>query len=208
MSSAAEWINSVMQELGYIGIALLMFLDNIFPPLPSELIMPAAGFTASQGKLSIIGVIIAGSLGSIIAAVSLYWIGRLLNEERLTTWLDKYGKWLFLKSDDLKKANGWFNQHGRKIVFFGRMIPAVRSIISIPAGMAHMPFGLFLLYSSLGTIIWTSFLALLGYYFGQNYEKIIPLLSMSSNFILIAIIAVAGFALYRHKSRKKQSTTQ
>lgn len=205
MSSIAQWINTVMQQLGYFGISLLMFLDNVFPPIPSELIMPAAGFTASQGQLNIVGVIIAGSCGSILAAIVLYWIGRLLNEDRLTAWLERYGKWIFLKPDDLKKANGWFNQHGRKIVFFGRMIPAIRSIISIPAGMSGMPFSLFLLYTSMGTIIWTSILGLAGYYLGNNLEKLSQWLSGIGNVVLIVVLIAAGFAIRRHYKQKAQA---
>ncbi len=203
MSSITSWINEIMQQLGYVGIAFLMFLDTIFPPIPSELIMPSAGFTASQGDLNIVAVIIAGSCGSILAAVILYWIGRVLNEDRLNNWLKRYGKWIFLKPEDLAKATSWFNQHGKKIVFFGRMIPAVRSIISIPAGIAKMPFGLFLLYSSLGTLIWTSILALLGYYLGQNYQKIIPWISGASNIILVIIIGAAIIVIYKYYKKSK-----
>ncbi len=203
MSSITSWINEIMQQLGYVGIAFLMFLDTIFPPIPSELIMPSAGFTASQGDLNIVAVIIAGSCGSILAAVILYWIGRVLNEDRLNNWLKRYGKWIFLKPEDLAKATSWFNQHGKKIVFFGRMIPAVRSIISIPAGIAKMPFGLFLLYSSLGTLIWTSILALLGYYLGQNYQKIIPWISGASNIILVIIIGAAIIGIYKYYKKSK-----
>lgn len=204
MVSLAEWINHVMETLGYIGIAWLMFLDNIFPPIPSEVIMPAAGFAASGGGFTLVGVIIAGSCGSILAATILYWIGRTLNEDRLSAWLERYGKWIFISSNDLKKASGWFNQHGRKIVFFGRMIPTVRSIISIPAGMARMPFGLFLLYSSFGTIIWTSILASLGYYLGNNYEKYIPWLAYIANTVLALLIIALGFGLYRYFKRVKK----
>lgn len=203
MSSITSWINEIMQQLGYVGIAFLMFLDTIFPPIPSELIMPSAGFTASQGDLNIVAVIIAGSCGSILAAVILYWLGRVLNEDRLNNWLKYYGKWIFLKPEDLAKATSWFNQHGKKIVFFGRMIPAVRSIISIPAGIAKMPFGLFLLYSSLGTLIWTSILALLGYYLGQNYQKIIPWISGASNIILVIIIGAAIIGIYKYYKKSK-----
>ena len=204
MVSLAEWINHVMETLGYIGIAWLMFLDNIFPPIPSEVIMPAAGFAASGGGFTLVGVIIAGSCGSILAATILYWIGRTLNEDRLSAWLERYGKWIFISSNDLKKASGWFNQHGRKIVFFGRIIPTVRSIISIPAGMARMPFGLFLLYSSFGTIIWTSILASLGYYLGNNYEKYIPWLAYIANTVLAFLIIALGFGLYRYFKRVKK----
>ena len=123
-----------------------MFLDNIFPPIPSEIIMPSAGYTASKGDLTLVGVIIAGSAGSLIAAMILYWIGRKIPEQHLFTFIKHYGKFLRIQGlTDLEKALGWFNQHGHKNRFLGRMIPAVRSLISIPAGMSKMPFGKFMI---------------------------------------------------------------
>ena len=163
-----EWVLSIMEKLGYLGIAFLMFLDNIFPPIPSEIIIPSAGYTTSKGDLTLVGVIIAGSTGSLIAAMILYWIGRKIPEQHLFTFIKHYGKFLRIRVTDLEKALGWFNQHGHKIVFFGRMIPAVRSLISIPAGMSKMPFGKFMIYSTFGTVIWTTFLAFLGYHFSEN----------------------------------------
>jgi membrane protein YqaA with SNARE-associated domain len=118
------WIISVMEQLGYWGIALLMFLDNVFPPIPSEIIMPSAGYAASQGELVLIGVIIAGCLGSLFAAAVLYWIGYQFKQEYIFRWVDRYGKYLFIKSADVKKSLDWFEQYGHRIVFFGRMIPA------------------------------------------------------------------------------------
>ena len=167
-----DWIISIMEQLGYFGIALLMFLDNVFPPIPSEVIMPSAGFAASKGQLLLSGVIIAGSFGSLLAAALLYWVGRKIPNQSIFNWVDRYGKYLFIKSEDVKKALDWFEKYGHRVVFFGRMVPAVRSLISIPAGMSHMPFWKFMLYSSVGTIIWTTFLACVGYYFGNNIELV------------------------------------
>ena len=194
-----EWVLSVMEKLGYLGIAFLMFLDNIFPPIPSEIIMPSAGYTASKGDLSLIGVIIAGSAGSLIAAIILYWIGRKIPEQRLFSFIEHYGKFLRIKVTDLEKALGWFNQHGHKIVFFGRMIPAVRSLISIPAGMSKMPFGKFMTYSALGTIIWTTFLACLGFYLGENQEMMSTILSRIGYVILAIAFIICGIWLYKRK---------
>ena len=194
-----EWVLSVMEKLGYLGIAFLMFLDNIFPPIPSEIIMPSAGYTASKGDLSLIGVIIAGSAGSLIAAMILYWIGRKIPEQRLFSFIEHYGKFLRIKVTDLEKALGWFNQHGHKIVFFGRMIPAVRSLISIPAGMSKMPFGKFMTYSALGTIIWTTFLACLGFYLGENQEMMSTILSRIGYVILAIAFIICGIWLYKRK---------
>lgn len=183
-----EWIISIMESLGYLGIMLLMFLDNVFPPIPSEIIMPSAGYTASQGQLLLFGVIIAGSLGSLIAAALLYWIGRKIKHETLFRWVDRYGKYLFIQAKDVEKALLWFEQYGHRIVFFGRMIPAARSLISIPAGMSQMPFWKFMLYSSLGTVIWTTFLACVGFYFGENQALMQQIFSKVSTVILVLFI--------------------
>ena len=199
-----EWIISIMEQLGYLGIALLMFLDNIFPPIPSEIIMPSAGYSASQGQLLLVGVIIAGCIGSLIAAAILYWFGYKFNHDSIFRFVDRYGKYLFIKSNDVKKSLDWFEHYGHRIVFFGRMIPAVRSLISIPAGMSHMPFWKFMFYSSLGTIIWTTFLACVGFYFGENQALMQNIFSQVSHVIMGIVIAIVVWVLYRrYKHRIK-----
>ena len=201
-----EWIISIMEQLGYLGIALLMFLDNIFPPIPSEIIMPSAGYSASQGELLLVGVIIAGCIGSLVAAAILYWIGYKFNHDSIFRFLYRYGKYLFIKSPDVKKSLDWFEHYGHRIVFFGRMIPAVRSLISIPAGMSHMPFWKFMFYSSLGTIIWTTFLACVGFYFGENQALMQNIFSQVSHFIIIVVIAMIIWILYRrHQGKNRPS---
>ena len=142
----AEWIKSFMESLGYLGIGLLMFLENIFPPIPSELIMPLAGFTAAQGRLSFWGAVAAGIVGSVLGQLPLYYLGRLAGEEQLKRWADRYGKWLTVSHEEIERAKGWFDHHGGKAVFLCRLIPGIRSLISIPAGMAKMHLLAFLLY--------------------------------------------------------------
>ncbi|CAB1210465.1 DedA family protein [Acinetobacter bouvetii] len=198
-----EWIISIMEQLGYLGIALLMFLDNVFPPIPSEIIMPSAGYSASQGQLTLFGVIIAGCFGSLLAAALLYWVGYKFNNDSIFGFIDRYGKYLFIKSEDVKKSLDWFEHYGHRIVFFGRMIPAVRSLISIPAGMSQMPFWKFMFYSGLGTIIWTTFLACIGFYFGENQALMQQIFSQVSHVILVIVIAIVIWILYR---RHKRST--
>ncbi|MFW2096573.1 DedA family protein [Acinetobacter sp. ULE_I057] len=197
-----DWIISITEQLGYFGIALLMFLDNVFPPIPSEVIMPSAGFAASKGQLLLSGVIIAGSIGSLVAAALLYWVGRKIPNQSIFNWVDRYGKYLFIKSDEVKKALDWFEKYGHRVVFFGRMVPAVRSLISIPAGMSHMPFWKFMLYSGVGTIIWTTFLACVGYYFGNNIELMQQIFSRVGYVIIgIVLILVAYFFYKKSKAR-------
>lgn len=194
-----------MEQLGYFGIALLMFLDNVFPPIPSEIIMPSAGYAASQGQLQLLGVIIAGSIGSLLAAAVLYWIGYKFNHDSIFRCVDKYGKYLFIKSEDVKKSLHWFEQYGHRIVFFGRMIPAVRSLISIPAGMSRMPFWKFMLYSGLGTVIWTTFPACVGFYFGENQALMHQIFSQVGYVIIAIVITVILWALYRRQQRKRRA---
>lgn len=192
-----NWVIQIIERLGYLGIAFLMFLDNVFPPIPSEIIMPSAGYTASRGQLQIVGVIVAGSFGSIVAAAVLYALGRKIPQESLFKLVDRYGKYLFIKRKDVYKALDWFEHYGHRIVFFGRMIPAVRSLISIPAGMSHMPFWKFMLYSSLGTLIWTTFLACVGFYFGENQALMFAIMHRVG-YVILAIVAVLGLMwLYR-----------
>lgn len=197
-----EWIISIMEQLGYFGIALLMFLDNVFPPIPSEIIMPSAGLAASQGKLVLTGVVIAGSFGSLIAAALLYWIGHKISQKVLFEWVEHYRKYLFLKSADVEKSLDWFEKYGHRIVFFGRMIPAVRSLISIPAGMSEMPFWKFMLYSGLGTIIWTTFLACVGFYFGENQALMHQIFSRVSYIIIAIVVIIVLWIVYRRYQRK------
>lgn len=200
MQQISQWVLDIMQQLGYAGIVLLMFLENIFPPIPSELIMPAAGFAAAQGHLSLTGVIVAGGVGSVLGAVALYALGRMLNEQRLIALTERYGKWLLVRPDDIRKADDWFDRHGPKIVFFGRLLPAVRSLLSIPAGMAGMPFGQFLLYTSLGTTLWSGLLAYAGYVLGANYQNIGHWIEPISRVVIgLCAVAVVWFVFKRLK---------
>ena len=204
MDKLGEWILQVMSDLGYVGIILLMFLENVFPPIPSELIMPAAGFAAARGELSLTGVILAGSLGSVLGAIVLYAVGRMMNEQRLIALTDRYGKWLLVSSDDIRKADDWFDRHGKKIVFFGRLIPAIRSLLSIPAGMSEMPFGQFLLYTSLGTTLWSGLLAYAGYQLGNNYEAIeLWIAPISKVVLVVCVLLLCRFVLKRITQRQQ-----
>lgn len=199
------WIIGIMERLGYFGIALLMFLDNIFPPIPSEIIMPSAGYSASQGTLTLLGVIIAGSFGSLLAAAVLYWVGYQFSHAAIFHFVDRYGKYLFIKSDDVKKSLAWFEKYGHRMVFFGRMVPAVRSLISIPAGMSRMPFWKFMLFSSLGTIIWTTFLACVGFYFGENQALMHQIFSQVGYGIVAIVLLIIAVIFYRRWQRKHKA---
>ncbi len=192
-----------MTSLGYPGVALLMFLENLFPPIPSELIMPLAGFTAGRGELSFVWVVVAGSVGSLLGQLPLYYLGRLVGEEKLVRWADRYGKWLTVSGDDIRRADDWFDKHGTKAVFFARLVPGLRSLISIPAGISEMPMPKFLLYSALGTTLWVVILTALGGLLGENYDAVDTYLGP------VALVVVGGLAVFavvwivRRRGRQK-----
>lgn len=197
-----QWITETMKNLGYFGIGLLMFLENLFPPIPSELIMPLAGFTIFEKQMEFFPAILAGVVGTVLGALPWYYAGKLLGEQRLEQLADKYGKWISVSAKDIQKANNWFNRHGSKAVFFGRLVPGVRTLISIPAGINGMALFPFLLYSTLGTILWVSFLTFAGYYLvkaGQNYHLIDEYLGPVSKIVLA--ILVIGFILWILRKR-------
>jgi membrane protein DedA with SNARE-associated domain len=200
----AEWIPNIMNQLGYWGIGLLMFLENLFPPIPSELIMPLAGFTVFKGQMDFVLVIIAGVVGTILGAFPWYYIGKFISEERLEHLADKYGKWISVTSKDIKKANNWFNQHGGKAVFFCRLVPGVRTLISLPAGINNMPLIPFTIYSTLGTTIWVTFLTFLGYKLGDHYELVDQYLGPVSK-IVLAIIVIS-FILWVVRKQMRRSS--
>lgn len=189
-----DWITSFLEWSGYFGIVLLMLLENVFPPIPSEFIMPLAGFTAKQGGLNIILVIIAGSLGSVLGAAIWYYVGRWVRGARIRRFAARHGRWLTLSPSDIDDAQGWFRRHGGKAVFFGRLIPAVRTLISVPAGIAEMPLTRFMIYTSLGSVTWTALLATAGYLLAGQYQSVSTYLNPISNAIVAGLVA---WYLYR-----------
>ena len=204
MNQISEWVLAIMAKFGYLGIIFAMFAENVFPPIPSEVIMPAAGFAVARGDLKLLLVIVAGTLGSVLGALPLYYFGSLFNKERLIDFTEKYGKYVFVKPDDVISADDWFNKHGKKAVFFGRMVPGIRSLISIPAGMNKMPLLPFIILTTAGAAIWTTLLTLAGYHFGQNYEVIEKFLAPYSKIFLgAAIVIVIIWLLRRRMSQSK-----
>ncbi len=202
MNQISEWVLGIMAKFGYFGIVFAMFAENVFPPIPSEVIMPAAGFAASKGDLSLFLAILAGTLGAVLGALPLYYLGRVFDEERLVKFTEKYGKYVFIKSNEVKSANEWFDKHGKKAVFFGRMVPGIRSLISIPAGMNNMPMLSFLLLTALGSSIWAAILTIAGFYLGENYEVVQSTLAPYSKvFLILAVVIIIGWIIKRRRAR-------
>ena len=204
-----EIIINIMENFGYIGIFLLIMVENIFPPIPSEVILLFGGFMTSVSELTVIGVIISSTLGSLLGAIILYYVGKIFNKERLTKIVEgRIGKILHLNGDDIDKANSWFNEKGLKTVFFCRFIPVLRSLISIPAGMNEMKMSKFLIYTIIGSIIWNTVLTLLGHIFGSKWESILKIFDTYSSLvtIILVLIFIGGLLyLFTKKKSKKYS---
>lgn len=197
-----EWITNTMSSLGYWGIGLLMFLENLFPPIPSELIMPLAGFTIAQGRMEFAPAIFAGVMGTVIGALPWYYAGKILGEQRLKSLADRYGKWLTISSKDITRATGWFDRHGSMAVFLCRLVPGVRTLISLPAGISQMHLLPFLLYSTIGTTLWVGLLTYAGYVLGDNYDLVDEYLGPVSKVVLAIIVAAFAIWVVRRIMRR------
>jgi membrane protein DedA with SNARE-associated domain len=202
----SDWITGFIRALGAPGIGLLMFTENVFPPLPSEFIMPLAGYMCAQGQLNLVTVIFAGSLGSLLGATFWYWVGVKAGADKVRHWINTHGVWLGLYEGDLRRSDRFFRRHGRAAVFFGRLVPLVRTFISVPAGMSGMSFLSFLLFSTVGTVIWTAALALGGYWLGQQFPMISNYLGPITWAIIVGAIVTYLVRVYRIK--KRQNATQ
>ncbi|QBP42232.1 DedA family protein [Paenisporosarcina antarctica] len=183
-----NWITDIMSQYGYIGIFLLIMLENIFPPIPSEVILTFGGYMTTQTAMTPIGVVLVSTAGSVVGAVILYGIGLQLDVKRLEKIVDRYGRVLRLTRKDIYKADAWFDKYGIWTVLFCRLIPLIRSLISIPAGMSNMKFGLFLLFTTIGTLIWNTILVSVGVAVGDNWGSIVGVMDVYSNIVYVLIV--------------------
>ena len=185
-----SWITSTIESFGYAGVILLMFLENLFPPIPSEVVMPLSGYTAAQGQLSIVGVIVAGTLGTVLGALFWYYVARWLGEDRLKGWTRRHGRWITLGPRDVDKADAWFDRYGGWVVFFGRVVPTVRTLVAIPAGLFGMNLWFYLMLTTVGSAIWTAGLALLGWWLGSSWKQVGTYIDPVTYAIMAGIVVV------------------
>ncbi len=172
LGNMSEWATSVMDALGYPGLAFLVALENVFPPIPSEIILPLAGFNSSQGSMNIFLAILSATIGSVLGALILYYVGYVFTETRVRIMVRKWGKWLGFKEADIDTANDWFARYGGWAVALCRVVPIVRSLISIPAGLRKMPLATFVLFTAGGSLVWNTVLITAGYILGDNWDHV------------------------------------
>lgn len=199
------WITDFMEQFGYFGIFLMLAFENIFPPIPSEVILPFGGFMTTTTSLTIPGVIIAATAGSLLGAVILYYIGRLLDVSLLEKLVERWGSLIRVSKKDIHKADAWFDKYGYWTVLFCRMVPLVRSLISIPAGMSGMKFGVFMIFTTIGTLGWNLLLVLIGAALGESWEDIAMYMDVYSNVVYVLIaggLVILGFLYFRKRSRR------
>jgi membrane protein DedA with SNARE-associated domain len=205
LNSLKLWAEGIISNLGYPGLYLVMFLENVFPPIPSEAVLPLAGSLTLVGRFSIPLVTLVGMLGSLTGAFLFYGLGSWLGEPRVRLLISKYGKYALLTTEDWDKSLSWFRRYGDWVIFFGRMVPIVRSLISIPAGISSMNLFKFIPLTVVGTALWSFLLSMGGRLLGEQWPLIAGWIDAYQNVVLIlGILVVAGFVLLRLPKWKKK----
>jgi len=205
LDAIISWAQSLIASLGYPGLGLVMFLENILPVIPSEAVLPLAGSLTLDGRFSLLGVSLVGALGSLCGALVFYGLGRWLGEARLRQLVERYGGWLSISAADLDRAIAWFNRYGEPIIFFGRMVPMARSLISLPAGLAGMRLPRFTLYTVLGASLWNFVLAWGGRLLGQNWSLVSAWIGQYEHAVQTALAAaLILFVAWRLWGRRRK----
>lgn len=200
VAQLVSWATDVIATVGYVGVALLIGLEAVFPPIPSEVILPLSGSLSAAGRFNVLLMEAAATVGSLMGASILYSIGRWGGEKRIGDWLDRYGKWVLLSRADLDSSRTWFAKHGRPAVLVARVIPGMRSFVSVPAGLALMPYGRFLVFTAIGSAMWNGALIAAGYFLGKNWDEvqgwIAPLGPLVYGFIAVLLAWFVGRRLW------------
>ncbi len=198
----SDWVVRLIEQSGYLGVAFLMFLETIFPPIPSEVIMPVAGVAAAQGKLGFVPVVLSGTAGAMLGNTVWYLAARALGVDRLKPLIVRYGRWLTISWPEVARAERWFATHGMFFVFFGRLLPTVRSLVSVPAGLLRLRFKSFFIASLLGTGIWTTILAAAGYKLQENVTNVERMIGPASNAVLVVLLGGYLWRLWTHRDQE------
>ncbi len=202
-----DWIIQTISELGYVGIFLVMLAESLFPPIPSELIIPFAGFAAANGDLNLFGVLATATIGAVVGMLPWYFAGRIFGLDRVRWLADRFGRFMAFNADEIDVAVTWFKRYGPVIVLFGRLIPLIRTLISIPAGLSRMPLWIFLLASTLGALIWNTFLTMAGFLLHEHYHVIEVILDPLSYIVLALVVLIYLFRVVTWKPSRKAGDT-
>lgn len=200
LNAINEWVQGIISTMGYPGLAFVMFLENIFPPIPSELVLPLAGWLTlgENPRFTLLGVTLVGSLGALAGTYVFYGLGRWFGESRVRYLLQRFGKWMLLSEQDLDTALVWFGRYGEYVIFFGRMVPIVRSLISVPAGLAKMNLLRYSIYTVIGTALWSFLLTFAGRLLGESWPVVSDIIDQYEHLVLVlGVLAVVGFFGYR-----------
>ena len=206
LSGISDWVTSIVETLGYVGVAALIALENVFPPLPSELILPLAGFETGRGEFNYFLMVIAATIGSVVGALVLYYVAHFVGEHRIRALVRRYGRWFQVSEKDIDRADDWFDRYSGLAVLVCRCIPLVRSLVSIPAGFRHMNMAKFLLYTAIGSAIWNAALIGAGWALGDNWEVVGEYVGYVQYVVIaVVVIGVAWFFWRRLSGRTSSS---
>ena len=203
-NSLATWAQDVIEQFGYVGVALLVVVENVFPPIPSEIVLPFAGFVAQRGGESVVIMILAATVGSVGGALIMYWIAAVIGDERLHAFTRKFGKWVQIREVDLTRAEEWFDRHATSAVLLGRCVPLIRSVVSIPAGIRRMKLVPYIAYTFVGSLVWNILLIGAGALLGDNWERVgsyVGVFQWVVIALVIAVIARFTFGVYRRRNQ-------
>mgnify|MGYP000091021757 FL=1 len=204
LNSLATWAQDVIEQFGYVGVALLVVVENVFPPIPSEIVLPFAGFVAQRGSESVVLMILAATVGSVGGALIMYWIAAVIGDERLHAFTRKFGKWVQIREVDLTRAEEWFDRHATSAVLIGRCVPLIRSVVSIPAGFRRMKLVSYIAYTFAGSLVWNILLIGAGALLGDNWERVgsyVGVFQWVVIALVIAVIARFTFGVYRRRNQ-------
>jgi membrane protein DedA with SNARE-associated domain len=196
----SDWVVRLIEQSGYLGVGFLMFLETLFPPIPSEVIMPVAGVAVAKGRMSYGLTVAAGTAGAMLGNILWYLAARALGHDRLRPVIRRYGKWLTIDWKDVERVHRWFDEHGMALVMLGRLVPTIRSIISIPAGLLDMRFRSFVVASTIGTALWTAMLAAAGYRLQEKFDRVGDVIGPVSNVVIGLIVIVYVWRLFTHET--------
>ena len=208
LSGLATWVQDVIESLGYLGVAILVVIENLFPPIPSEIVLPFAGFVAQRGDASVVVMILAATIGSVVGALILYYLSWVIGPDRLRQFVVRFGKWFGVKESDLTRAEEWFDRRSTTAVLVGRCVPLIRSIVSIPAGFRRMKLVPFALYTFIGSAVWNIVLIGAGAILGDNWDRVGDYVGIFQ-YVVIAVIGLAiirfAFIVIKRRSGKSSS---